>query len=100
MIAPKLANLRTKSIEDIEAIYDNNTDNVQIGLDFLRREIEWRYQAQSSARVEEMTQNMQKMTSQITELTITIKRLTLVAVLVSLASLAISTMPLIKEYMS
>jgi hypothetical protein len=98
MIAPKLGTLGAKSSEELEALYDQNTDNVQLGLDFLRREIEWRKQAEFSERTEKMTRNMESMTGQITNLTVTIRRLTWVAVFISCASLAVSVWPIAKGF--
>jgi hypothetical protein len=96
MMAPKLHALRSKTTEELEALYDQNTENVQLGLDFIRREVEWRKQAEFSERTERMTQSMESMTRQITEMTVTIRRLTFAAVIISCASLAISIWPFVK----
>jgi hypothetical protein len=98
MMAPKLGTLKSKTVQELEALYDQNTDNVQLGLDFIRREIEWKKQAEFSERTERMTQSMESMTRQITDLTITIRRLTWAAVVISCASLLVSIWPFAKGY--
>lgn len=96
MLAPKLDALRSKSRADLEALYDRHTDNVVLGLDFIRREIEWRVQAEFAERTEQMTKNVEAMTAEIRDMTKSIQRLTLTAVIVAAASIVVSLVSLLR----
>ena len=90
MMAPKLEQLRSMSTSELDELYERTAPNVVIGLDFIRREIEWRAQADFSERTERMTKSMEEMTREIRDMTKKIQHLAIAAVVFSVASIAIS----------
>lgn len=89
MLAPKIKDLRSQSLADLEEMYDQNTSNVVLGLDFIRREIEWRYQSDSADRMERMTHDIARMTK-------TIKLLTIAAFMLTLGTLALTAFQIVR----
>jgi hypothetical protein len=82
-MADTISTQRSKSLAELEAEYDKNAPMVSPGLDFLRREIEWRHQSAQTDKIELLTTNMEQMTK-------TIKWLTLIAAISSIVSVVVS----------
>ncbi len=68
--ATTLEELRTMSIEDLINQYDATSENVRVGLEFLRQEIIRRESVAETAAITRMTRQMRNLTVVITVLTI------------------------------
>jgi len=68
--AMKFADLETKSREDLVALYDSNTENRVIGLDFIREEIFRRDANEANDRMLSLTRKITWLTTVMTVLTI------------------------------
>ena len=75
---------RQKSLSELENLYNEKTQTTLVGLDFIRREIEWRHQDAQQKKVEIATFQMEKLTKQMRDMTIFVIILTIVNIIVAI----------------
>ena len=95
-MADGIQSLRSMTLEQLEMEYDRNAPHVQLGIDFYRREIEWRHQNKQAGRVEKLTEDMASLTHEMRDMTSDIRKMTRWVIALTILTAILTTIALVK----